>query len=147
MRRRGTSTPRGRAQSGSRRGRPARRRTARALPAAGAGRSPRSAWRAPLLRRLAFALHRDAGRHFLERCLLSLRGIGLDGVLARLDRFDFLDLVGLGLAAGAVGAGALERLVRRDAAEARTGQCGVRAALAVREDRRAAAGDVLALLA
>ena len=40
-----------------------------------------------------------------------------------------------------------ERLVRRDAAEARAGQRGVRAALAVREDRRAAAGEVLLVAA
>src|SRR5205085_5573848 len=57
-----------------------------------------------------------------------------------------------GVALGAVGDRrgrllARERLVRRHAAEARAGQRGVRAALAVREDRAAAAGELLLAVA
>src|SRR5437660_392421 len=46
------------------------------------------------------------------------------------------------LATDVVGTGALERLVRRHTAEARAGQRRVRAALAVDEDRGAAAGQL-----
>src|SRR5579859_5752451 len=93
-------------------------------------------------------------RRRIERLRNGLRlgrrllGHGLDGLVLRL-----LSLVGgadLHDAAGHVLAGRLPRcqlLVRRNAAEARAGQCRVRAALAVRQDRRAAAGELLAVLA
>src|SRR5436190_2535730 len=74
-------------------------------------------------------------------------GLGRDGRLRR-------RLLGCGasrclgrLAADVVGAGARERLVRRHAAEAGARQCGVRAALAVRQDRRAAARQLLLVAA
>src|SRR4029079_9659736 len=67
--------------------------------------------------------------------LLALRLLLLGG--SRLD-----DLVAEVLAGGlALG----ELLVGGDATEARGGQCRVRAALAVREDRDAAAGEVVAV--
>ena len=75
---------------------------------------------------------------------VGVRRLGLLGLLdARADsgrRPATLELLAGGLALG-------ELLVRGDAAEARAGQRRVRAALAVREDRDAAAGELLARVA
>src|SRR5207237_2132649 len=54
---------------------------------------------------------------------------------------------GLGLAADAAGAAALERLVGGDAAEARAREGRVRAPLAVGENRPTPAGEVVAVAA
>src|SRR5437764_929701 len=71
------------------------------------------------------------------------------GVRKPVLRLDLLGLLGFGLGrrpGDVVGPGALERLVGRHAAEARSGQRGVRTALAVGEDGGAAAGEVLGAL-
>src|SRR5579884_4005073 len=153
----GTCRHRAPARCGRRRARRRGRRNGSVRAAARAGRSRRSA--APLrplrlLRGLlGRRLDRDAGRNLLRLRDLGLRGdlrlfvgdsLGLG--LFDLDGFD-LGLLGLGGRAGdVVAAGALERLVRGNAAEARAGQRGVRAALAVGEDGGAAAGEVLRAL-
>src|SRR5919109_759130 len=76
--------------------------------------------------------------------LLLDGGVALDGRgRLRRDLLDYLGAVAPALGDRSRSLLPLERLVRGHAAEARARQRGVRAALAVREDRRAAAGELL----
>src|SRR6266536_2005297 len=151
-----------------RRARRRARRSARARAGARGGRSRRSAGPAlPLLLRPRCLLHRNARRHVRRLGLLGLRRrqrllrvrdlrlrhgrrrVGDRRLVARSGRLR-RGLRGRGrgrrlrrLAADVVGARACERLVRRHAAEAGAGQGGVRAPLAVGQDRRAPAGQLL----